>query len=86
MTADAGQKTEIDRSIEGARHITAIHHEETGEPRYPIQVIFFYAVAPDSHYVIGRPAPANQIWTGRVPALGPVAQPRALGPLDEPKI
>jgi phenylpyruvate tautomerase PptA (4-oxalocrotonate tautomerase family) len=40
---------------------TAIHHEKTGAPRYLIQVIF-YAVAPDSHYVIGRPAPANQIW------------------------
>jgi hypothetical protein len=26
-----------------------------------IQVIF-YAVAPDSHYVIGRPALANRLW------------------------
>jgi len=49
------KKTEIVRSI------TAIHHEKTGAPRYLVQVIF-YAVAPDSHYVIGRPAPANQIW------------------------
>src|SRR5919106_3694687 len=49
------QKTEIVRSI------TAIHHEETGAPRYLVQVIF-YDVAPDSHYVAGRPAPANQIW------------------------
>jgi hypothetical protein len=24
--------------------------------------MIFYAVAPDSHYLIGRPAPANQIW------------------------
>jgi phenylpyruvate tautomerase PptA (4-oxalocrotonate tautomerase family) len=43
------------------RSITAIHHEKTGAPRYLIQVIF-YAVAPDSHYVIGRPGPVNQIW------------------------
>jgi hypothetical protein len=34
---------------------------KTGVPRYLIQVIF-YAVAPDSHYVIGGPAPGNQIW------------------------
>jgi len=49
------QKTEIVRSI------TAIHHEETGAPRYLVQVIF-YDVAPDSHYVAGRLAPADQIW------------------------
>jgi hypothetical protein len=24
--------------------------------------VIFYAVAPDGHYIIGRPAPANQIW------------------------
>jgi len=30
-------------------------------PLYLIQVIFG-AVAPDSHYVIDGPAPANQIW------------------------
>ncbi len=49
------QKTEIVRSI------TAIHHEETGAPRYLVQVIF-YDVAPGSHYVAGRPAPVDQIW------------------------
>jgi phenylpyruvate tautomerase PptA (4-oxalocrotonate tautomerase family) len=49
------KKTEIVRSI------TAFHHEETGAPRYLVQVIF-YDVAPESHYVAGRPAPANQIW------------------------
>jgi phenylpyruvate tautomerase PptA (4-oxalocrotonate tautomerase family) len=48
------QKTEI------ARRITAIHHEETGAPRYLVQVIF-YDVARDSHYVAGRPA-TDQIW------------------------
>jgi phenylpyruvate tautomerase PptA (4-oxalocrotonate tautomerase family) len=49
------QKAEIVRSI------TAIHHEETGAPRYLVQVIF-YDVAPDSHYVAGQLAPADQIW------------------------
>ena len=49
------------KQTEIVRSITAIHHEKTGAPRYLIQVIF-YAVAPDSHYVIGRPEPANQIW------------------------
>jgi phenylpyruvate tautomerase PptA (4-oxalocrotonate tautomerase family) len=49
------QKTEI------VRRITAIHHEETGAPRYLVQVIF-YNIAPDSHYVAGRLAPADQIW------------------------
>jgi phenylpyruvate tautomerase PptA (4-oxalocrotonate tautomerase family) len=49
------QKTEIVRSI------TAIHHEETGAPRYLVQVIF-HDVAPGNHYVAGRPAPADQIW------------------------
>src|ERR1700756_4513002 len=49
------QKAEIVRSI------TTIHHEETGAPRYLVQVIF-HDIAPDSHYIAGRPAPANQIW------------------------
>jgi hypothetical protein len=35
--------------------------KKIGTPRYLIQVIF-YAVAPGSHYVIGPPTPANQIW------------------------
>jgi phenylpyruvate tautomerase PptA (4-oxalocrotonate tautomerase family) len=30
-------------------------------PRYLVQVIF-YDLAPDSHYVAGQPAPADQIW------------------------
>ena len=46
------QKAEIVRSI------TAIQHEETGAPRYLVQVIF-YDLAPDSHYVAGQLAPAN---------------------------
>jgi phenylpyruvate tautomerase PptA (4-oxalocrotonate tautomerase family) len=49
------QKTEI---VHG---ITVIHHEETGAPSYLVQVIF-HDVAPDSHYVAGRPASADQIW------------------------
>lgn len=51
----SGQKAEIVRSI------TAIHHQETGAPRYLVQVIF-YEVASGSHYIAGRPAPADQIW------------------------
>jgi phenylpyruvate tautomerase PptA (4-oxalocrotonate tautomerase family) len=53
LTSD--QKSEIVRSI------TAIHHEETGAPRYLVQVIFC-DIAPGSHYIAGRPAPADQIW------------------------
>ena len=57
----AGRLTLV-KNTEIVRSITTIHHEKkTGAPRYLIEVIF-YAVAPDSHYVIGRPAPANQIW------------------------
>ena len=43
----AGRLTLV-KQTEIVRSITAIHHEETGAPRYLIQVIF-YAVAPDSH-------------------------------------
>jgi phenylpyruvate tautomerase PptA (4-oxalocrotonate tautomerase family) len=53
LTSD--QKAEIVRSI------TTIHHEETGAPRYLVQVIF-YDVAPGSHYVAGQPASTDQIW------------------------
>lgn len=53
LTSD--QKAEIVRSV------TAIHHEETGAPRYLVQVIF-YDLAPDSHYVAGQLAAADQIW------------------------
>ena len=45
-----GQKVEIVQSI------TAIHHEETGAPRYLVQVIF-YDIAPGSHYIGGQLAP-----------------------------
>jgi phenylpyruvate tautomerase PptA (4-oxalocrotonate tautomerase family) len=49
------QKAEI------ARSITAIHHEETGAPRYLVQVVF-YDLTPDSGYVAGQLSPADQIW------------------------
>jgi phenylpyruvate tautomerase PptA (4-oxalocrotonate tautomerase family) len=50
-----GQKVEIVQSI------TAIHHEETGAPRYLVQVIF-YDIAPGSHYIGGQLAPPGHIW------------------------
>jgi phenylpyruvate tautomerase PptA (4-oxalocrotonate tautomerase family) len=59
-TAVAGQLTRVQKA-EIARGISAIHHEETGAPRYLVQVIF-YDVAPDSHYIAGGLAPADQIW------------------------
>jgi phenylpyruvate tautomerase PptA (4-oxalocrotonate tautomerase family) len=58
--AAAGRLTP-DQKAEIARSLTAIHHEETGAPRYLVQVIF-YDVASNGHYVAGRPAPADQIW------------------------
>jgi phenylpyruvate tautomerase PptA (4-oxalocrotonate tautomerase family) len=51
----SGQKLEIVKAI------TAIHHEETGAPRYLVQVIF-YDISPGSHYIAGQSAPAGQIW------------------------
>jgi phenylpyruvate tautomerase PptA (4-oxalocrotonate tautomerase family) len=49
------QKTEI------AKAITAIYREETGAPRYLVQVIF-NDIASGNHYVAGRVASADQIW------------------------
>jgi len=60
MTGAAGRLTLVKKTAI-VRSTTAIHDEKTGAPRSLIQMIF-YAVAPDSHYLIGRPAPANQIW------------------------
>jgi phenylpyruvate tautomerase PptA (4-oxalocrotonate tautomerase family) len=59
-SAATGRLT-TDQKAEIVRSITAIHHEETGAPRYLVQVIF-YDVAPGNHYIAGRPAPADQIW------------------------
>ena len=59
-SAAPGRLTHVQKA-EIVRAITAIHHEETGAPRYLVQVIF-YDLAPDSHYVAGQRAPADQIW------------------------
>jgi phenylpyruvate tautomerase PptA (4-oxalocrotonate tautomerase family) len=59
-TAAVGRLT-LPQKKEIVRSITAIRHEETGAPRYLAKVVF-YDVAPDSQYVAGGPAPANQIW------------------------
>ena len=59
-SAAAGRLTPVQKT-EIVRRITAIHHEETGAPRYLVQVVF-YDLAPDSHYVAGQLAPADQIW------------------------
>jgi phenylpyruvate tautomerase PptA (4-oxalocrotonate tautomerase family) len=59
-SADTGRLTS-DQKAEIVRSITAIHHEETGAPRYLVQVIF-YDVVPGNHFIAGRPAPADQIW------------------------
>ena len=49
------------QKLEIAKAITTIHHEETGAPRYLVQVIF-YDISPDSHYIAGQLAPAGQMW------------------------
>jgi len=49
------QKAEI------VRCITTVHHEETGAPRYLVQVIF-YELASGNHYVAGELARPEQIW------------------------
>jgi phenylpyruvate tautomerase PptA (4-oxalocrotonate tautomerase family) len=59
-SAAAGRLTPAQK-LEIVQSITAIHHEETGAPRYFVQVIF-YDIAPDNHYVAGQLAPAGQIW------------------------
>jgi phenylpyruvate tautomerase PptA (4-oxalocrotonate tautomerase family) len=62
-SASAGRLTPVQKA-NIARSVTAIHHEETGAPRYLVQVIF-YDVAAHSHYVAGQIAPADQIWIRR---------------------
>ena len=59
-SAAAGRLTPLQKT-EIVRAITAIHHEETGAPRYLVQVIF-HELGPHSHYVAGQPAPADQMW------------------------
>jgi len=43
------------------RCISTVHHEETGAPRYLVQVIF-YEVASGNHYIAGELARPDQIW------------------------
>jgi phenylpyruvate tautomerase PptA (4-oxalocrotonate tautomerase family) len=50
-SAAAGRLTS-DQKAEIVRSITAIHHEETGAPRYLVQVIF-YDVAQGGCYIAG---------------------------------
>jgi phenylpyruvate tautomerase PptA (4-oxalocrotonate tautomerase family) len=41
--------------------VATVHHEETGAPRYFVQVIF-YEVASGNHYIAGELASPEQIW------------------------
>jgi phenylpyruvate tautomerase PptA (4-oxalocrotonate tautomerase family) len=56
----AGRLTPAQK-LEIVQSITAIHHAETGAPRYFVQVIF-YDIAPANHYIGGELAPSGQIW------------------------
>jgi phenylpyruvate tautomerase PptA (4-oxalocrotonate tautomerase family) len=59
-SAAAGRLTPAQK-VEIVQSITAIHHEETGAPRYFVQVIFF-DIAYANHYIAGQLAPAGQMW------------------------
>jgi phenylpyruvate tautomerase PptA (4-oxalocrotonate tautomerase family) len=59
-SAAAGRLTPAQK-LEIVQSITAIHHEETGAPRYLVQVIF-YDIGPGNHYIGGQLAPVGQIW------------------------
>jgi phenylpyruvate tautomerase PptA (4-oxalocrotonate tautomerase family) len=59
-TAAQGRLTSAHKA-EIAKGITDIYHEETGAPRYLVQVIF-YDVAPGNHYVAGKLGSADQVW------------------------
>jgi phenylpyruvate tautomerase PptA (4-oxalocrotonate tautomerase family) len=59
-SAAAGRLTPAQK-VEIVQSITAIHHEETGAPRYFVQMIF-YDIAPGNHYIGGQSAPAGQLW------------------------
>jgi phenylpyruvate tautomerase PptA (4-oxalocrotonate tautomerase family) len=56
----AGRLSEEQR-LKVVESITAIHAEETGAPRYLVQVIF-YEVDSRALYVGGKAAPERQIW------------------------
>jgi phenylpyruvate tautomerase PptA (4-oxalocrotonate tautomerase family) len=59
-SAAAGRLTPTQK-LEIVQSITAIHHEETGAPRYFVQVIF-YDIAYANHFIAGQLAPAGQMW------------------------
>ena len=56
----AGRLTDSQR-LEITESVTSAHAEETGAPRYLVQVVF-YEVQPGSHYVGGKLASLGQIW------------------------
>ncbi len=60
ITAAAGRIGTTERA-EIAKRITAIHHEETGAPKYLAQVVF-YDVGVGSHFIGGEPAPTEEIY------------------------
>lgn len=58
--------TEVGRLTQAQRlgiveSLTAIHAQETGAPRYLVQVVFC-EVKPHSLYIGGEAAPAGQVW------------------------
>jgi phenylpyruvate tautomerase PptA (4-oxalocrotonate tautomerase family) len=59
-TTTAGRLSEEQR-LKVVESITAMHSEETGAPRYLVQVIF-YEVDAHAHYIGGKKAPEEQIW------------------------
>lgn len=59
-STEAGRLTSAQR-LHIVKGLTTIHAEETGAPRYLVQVVFS-EVSPHSMYVGGEPAPAGQMW------------------------
>lgn len=59
-TTSAGYLTQ-DQRADIARLITVVHGEETGGPRYLVQVLF-QELAEGSHYIAGEIAPLSQMW------------------------
>jgi len=59
-STEAGRLTQAQR-LRIVESLTAIHAEETGAPRYLVQVVFC-DVQPHSLYVGGKAAPAGQVW------------------------
>jgi phenylpyruvate tautomerase PptA (4-oxalocrotonate tautomerase family) len=60
FSTEAGRLTQSQR-LDIVRSLTTIHAEETGAPRYLVQVVF-HDVQPHSLYVGGEAAPAGQVW------------------------